>query len=312
MTQAAEWSRYYADIGLKKSIADKYSRYVTQMASQGLPPIFEFDHLAKLLGRRNEYLASVVNSPDSHYRTFMIQKRSGGLRQIDAPYPALLECQQWLTNQILSKLPVHNAAHGFRKNRSILTNASVHLGCRQLLKMDLQDFFPSIPQRRVTGIFRHLGYPQNVSFFLSSLCCFDKKLPQGGATSPAISNLVARRLDARLSGLARAWKLKYTRYADDLAFSGKFVPANFVNGAKEVIAAEGFWARDNKTHLIRNSKKIVTGIVVDGDSLRLSRDYKRAVRQDTHFVLKHGLYSHLAKRRITDPFYIDRLHGRLQ
>ena len=283
------------------------------MTSRGLPPIFEFDHLALLLGRTNEYLASAVNRPSYHYRTFSIPKRLGGERLISSPYPALLECQQWINKNILYKLKTHKAAHGFVRQKSIVSNAKKHLNKKCLLKMDLLNFFPSINLRRVIAIFRSVGYPPNISFYIASLCCLEDSLPQGAATSPALSNLVAFKLDLRLNALSKQFKLVYTRYADDLTFSGRHIGLGFLSLVSSIIDDEGFSANHSKTKLIRGEgKKIVTGISVKDKTLKLPRAYKRKLRQEVHYIHKHGYIEHLRNRKIQDLKYIERLYGKVQ
>lgn len=307
-----KWRERLTDSGLVPELVSAYMAYAERLLSRHLPVVFEFSHLARLLGRTPAYLASVINSSHSHYRLFTIPKRRSGRRTIAAPYPALLECQQWINRCILSQLPAHSAAHGFVSKRSILTNASLHLNQRCLLKLDLVDFFPSIPIRRVIKVFREAGYTANVSFYLAQLCCLDDAVPQGAATSPALSNIIARRLDARLSGLSRKLGLRYTRYADDLTFSGDGISPSFVELVRGIVDDEGFCIRDDKTRLCRSKgRRVVTGLSVAGEILRVPRAYKRKLRQEVHFVRKYGFFSHVAKRRIRNPFYLDSILGKL-
>ena len=307
-----EWDRYFHGIGLNPSLADSYMQYVTRMLELGVPVIFEFEHLAALLGRSTGYLASAVNVTKHHYRTFDIPKRSGGTRKIDAPYPALLQCQQWINHNILAQVPLDEAAHGFRKGRSILTNASIHCARKHLLKMDLKDFFPSVGIRRVIKVFQFFGYPHNVSVYLARLCCLNDVLPQGAATSPLLSNIIARRLDARLSGLANKQNIQYSRYADDMVFSGDAIFPWFIEAVARIARAEGFEVNKTKTQLIRSDRRrIVTGLSVVGEKPRLPSSYKRSVRQEVHYIVAYGFESHLSKKKIRDPFYIDSLYGKL-
>jgi hypothetical protein len=287
-------------------------QYVERMLAARLPPIFEIYHLAKLLGRTPSYVASAIHRPDCHYRKFTIPKRHGGRREISAPYPALLGCQQWIERFILRRAHIHSAAYGFRKRRSIKSNAAKHLGKRHLLKMDLADFFPSIRLNRVIAVFRRFGYPPNVAFYLARLCCLDDALPQGAATSPCLSNIISFRLDARLTGLAKACGLVYSRYADDLTFSGNLITIRFPEVVSTIAREEGFKVNDEKTHLCRShGKRIVTGISVAGNKLAIPRKYKRELRQEVHHILAHGYLSHVKKCKIRDPFYLDALYGRL-
>ena len=282
------------------------------MTGRGFPPILDFGHLASLLGRTPAYLASAINGTKCHYRQFVIPKRRGGARTISAPYPALLECQQWINREILEHIDVHSAAHGFRRKRSIATNASQHLNKACLLKMDIKDFFPSIKLRRVIAVFRDLGYPKNISVYLGRLCSLDGQLPQGAATSPAMSNIIAKQLDCRLLGVAKKWRLRYTRYADDLCFSGPHISIQFPKLVSRICEEEGLQINASKTQLCRSKgRRIVTGLSVSGERLRVPRAFKREVRQEMHYIKVHGYWSHVSKRKIRNPFYLQSLYGKL-
>ena len=207
---------------------------------------------------------------------------------------------------------VHAAAHGFIRGRSIISNARAHLRKPYLLKMDICDFFPSIAINRVICVFQNLGFPNNVSFYLARLCCLRNHLPQGAATSPALSNTVAYVMDCRLTGLAESYGLGYTRYADDLTFSGDRIPIRFLQIVETVVAEEGFKIRSEKTRFCHGAgRKIVTGLSVSGDEVRVPRGYKRKIRQEVHYLLKFGQLSHTSKRRIRNPFYLESLYGKL-
>jgi hypothetical protein len=203
-------------------------------------------------------------------------------------------------------------AHGFRREKSILTNAKQHLNKRCLLKTDLKDFFHSISERRVIGIFRKLGYPPNVSFYLSRICCCQDRLPQGAATSPTLSNTIAYKMDNRLYKLSKEMRLKYTRYADDIAVSGNYISLNLLAIIKNIIEEEGFQINNKKTHLlIGQKKKIITGLSVSGELPKIPKYYKRSLRQELYYINKFGIYSHINERRIRDPFYANTIYGKL-
>jgi len=156
----------------------------------------------------------------SHYHVQLIPKRSGGVRQLAVPKPRLKAIQRTILAEILSAVPVHPAAHGFCAGRSIHTFVAPHVRPPALMRLDLADFFPSLRFSRVAAFFRTAGYPEPVADALAALCTHEGSLPQGAPTSPALANALAYRLDCRLAGLARSAGLQYTRYADDLAFSG--------------------------------------------------------------------------------------------
>lgn len=287
--------------------------YIAILTGRKLPVIFECTHLAALLGRTPAYLASVINDTKAHYRSFDLKKRLGGKRTIFAPYPALLECQQWINDQILRRAKIHPASHGFIRDKSIKTNALRHLGKECLLKLDLQDFFPSIGISRVISIFQRLGYAPNVSLYLAKICCLDDVLPQGASTSPALSNAIAFSLDNRLDALAKTWKVTYTRYADDLTFSGDFSGDKLLKCVSDIITDEGFVVNAKKTRFSAIAgKRIVTGISIAGNEVKIPLSYKRKLRQELHFLMRFGAISHMTKRKIRNPFYLDSLYGKVR
>lgn len=306
------WKNHFKDHGITEEIQFRYLSYIERILSSNVPIIFDFTHLAMLLSRTEVYLASVVNSTESHYREFQIRKRSGGLRTISAPYPALLEMQRWILSNILWNVPYSPYSHGFTKKKSIITNAHIHKNQNNILKIDIKDFFPSININRIISIFKYLGYPTNISFYLSSICCLDSSLPQGAPTSPYLSNLVCRRLDKRLITLCKGFKIRYTRYADDLTFSGDNIPIKFADYITEICEDEGFSINPEKNRLYKkNRKKIVTGIDVSNEELKIPREYKRKLKQELYYVFKFGLDSHVSKKRINKPNYLMVLLGKV-
>lgn len=311
-SRSTRWVNYFKSVGLQPELIEAYLPYIKRMSKENLPVIFEFHHLSKLLGRTPYYLASAVNVTEYHYRTFSIPKKSGGKRTISVPYPALLLCQQWIKSNILYKARIHDAAHGFVNGRSIKSNAELHLRQKHLLKMDLRDFFPSITKKRIINVFIRMGYPQNVSFYLASLCCLDEKLPQGAPTSPVLSNVVAHGMDVRLSKLAEKSGLTYTRYADDLTFSGEKIGIGILEIIADIAKSEGFEVNQTKTRLCRTKgRRIVTGISVSEDEMKVPRNFKRKLRQEVHYIRIHGYKSHISKLRVREPFYIYSLIGKL-
>ncbi|KFF27396.1 reverse transcriptase family protein [Chryseobacterium vrystaatense] len=307
-----EWRLYFENRQVRKDIYEKYIVYIGVLLENNVPIIFNFDHLCLLLGRSNEYLSSVINCSSNHFRDFEIKKRSGGHRAITAPYPALMEMQYWIYNNILKAIPINSSAHGFTHKKSIITNSNIHKGQKELLKLDLKNFFPSISINRIIYIFKQLGYPNNIAFYLSSICCYDNFLPQGAPTSPILSNIVSRKLDKRLITLAKKFALKYTRYADDLTFSGDIIPAKFIDYVTAIVCDEGFEVNINKTRLYKSKgKRIVTGISVSGDVIKVPRDYKRKLKLELHFIKKYGLESHIAKKKIRKYNYLFSLVGKV-
>lgn len=213
-----------------------------------------------------------------HYHYRVLQKRSGGRRLIEAPKPNLKAIQRRILDHMLALVPAHPCSHGFLRKRSIRTFAAPHTGQEVVLRMDLEDFFPSISRARVQGLFRTIGYPERVADLLGGLCTnitprriFEEMnhphLPQGAPTSPAIANLCAFHADCRLAGLAKSAGATYTRYGDDLAFSGE----EFARGARRfsihaaaILLDEGFEVNHRKTRVMRAGvRQKIAGVVVN-------------------------------------------------
>ena len=283
-----------------------------------LPPLKTVGDLIKFFGIKSSqqlgYLLLATDVNRGPYHSFNVPKRGGGERKISAPNSQLRWVQRKILDDILSKVSTHNACHGFVPGRSTVTNAQPHVGSELILKFDLQDFFPTIHYHRVQGLFQSLGYPATKTRFhtskdsrevaptLARLCVFASDhtrfgggvLPQGGPTSPVISNLICRRMDARLTGLAENQGGVYTRYADDLTFSFKEVNFNigrFRWWVDQVCHQEGFLVNHSKDRTIRKSQRqVVTGIVVN-DTMRIPRRDRRRFRAIIHNCQKHGVES---------------------
>ncbi|SEL55190.1 RNA-directed DNA polymerase [Variovorax sp. YR750] len=246
----------------------------------------------------------------SHYQRFTMPKKRGGERHISAPMPRLKRAQYWVLDNILAKMPVHEAAHGFLPGRSILTNAAPHVGRDVVINLDLKDFFPSIGMRRVRGVFRQLGYSSQVASLLALVCTEaptdevqldgnryfvargERVLPQGAPTSPMLTNLLCRRLDARLAASAAKLGFRYTRYADDLTFSAgpehSRDTARLLWRVKQIVASEGLTVHPDKQQVMRKHRQQhVTGIVVN-DKLSVDRDTLRRFRAVLHQAERSG------------------------
>jgi RNA-directed DNA polymerase len=213
-----------------------------------------------------------------HYHYRVLGKGSGAIRIIEAPKSTLKELQRRILTYILNKIPLHPAVHGFRRGRSIRTYVSPHVGKRLVLRMDLQDFFPSIAGARVQAVFRTMGYPESVADLLGGICTnavpghgdlyARPHLPQGAPTSPALANICAFRIDCRLAGVARSADAEYTRYADDLAFSGgedfERRVERFATHVAVILADEGFAVNHRKTRIIRQGvRQHLAGLVAN-------------------------------------------------
>ena len=245
------------------------------------------------------------------YSYYWIAKRSGGARLLEAPKGRLLTVQRRILNGILAHLPEHEAAHGFCRGRSPLTAARPHVGQAVVLRLDIEEFFNSITAARIRAVYRACGYPEHVAWALAGLCSnrsprallsaipfpvrnrlLAPHLPQGAPTSPALANLCAFRLDARLTGLAAAAGARYTRYADDLAFSGDLSLARrtiwFAAMVEAIAADEGFRLNARKTRVLRAGvRQELAGVVVNVRPTIRRRDFDRLKAILTNCV-RHG------------------------
>ncbi len=256
----------------------------------GLPVFEDEAALARAMGvtvRDLRFFAfSRTTSSVSHYVRFALPKKSGGLRRISAPMPRLKRAQEWILANVLEKVALHRAAHGFRRGRSIVTNAAPHTGAAVVINLDLKDFFPTVTYRRVKGMFRSLGYSEHLAILLALVCTEpdtdevtldgqryyvargERRLPQGAPTSPAVTNILCRGMDARLQKGAETFGFTYTRYADDLTLSGPEESLDnvgkMIGRVKHVVQAEGFEIHPDKTRVFRKGRRQeVTGLVVN-------------------------------------------------
>ncbi len=305
-----------------------------RLTQQGLPVLHRSEELAAAMAIPLSQLRWLTYHRRAttvvHYRRYDIAKKSGGVRCISAPIPKLDDAQVWVLENILRKLTPEPQAHGFVRGRSIVTNAAGHVGKRIVINMDLQNFFPSIGFRRVKGLFQKFGYSEHLAITLALLttepprvavenqhrnrvyfvALGDRVLPQGACTSPAITNLLSRRLDRRLRGLAAKHEFHYTRYADDLTFSGHNGAAvgRLLKSARSVVADEGFQVNEEKTRVMRcGGQQEVTGLTVN-EKLSVGRKELRRLRAILHNARRTGLES---QNREGIPNFVPHLWGKI-
>lgn len=297
-----------------------------------VPEIASVGALATFLGVSDGHLAwladarglerTVTDEKLRHYRYATLRRPRRPVRVIERPKQRLKETQRRVLHEILDRIPVHDAAHGFTRGRSVLTHASEHTGQYVIVRLDLEDFFASIAASRVYGIFRTAGYPESVAYSLTALTTnvvastlwrslprpvdptqinahhrlgrrlATPHLPQGAPTSPALANLAAFGLDRRLSGLAASLQISYSRYADDLTFSG---PARLVRTAStlrravtDIARAEGFRVNHHKSMLAtRAGRQRVCGVIVN-EHLNVARHEYDVLKAILHNSRVHG------------------------
>jgi len=307
-----QWIGYFEDIGLKDEYIEEYSFIIDKLSKNNVPIIFEIEHLSKLVGINVLTLYSMIFSSENFYRSFKISQKNGKNREITTPFKSLKSVQSWIYKNILQQGYIHKSAHGFVKKKSIKSNAHLHKNSNVFLQLDIKNFFPSIPLAWIINYFNKLGYSKKISFYLAKLCCYNGFLCQGAPTSPALSNLVFFALDKKLLNYATKNNLIYSRYADDMVFSGSRITLNFKNFVIHLIKEYGFKVNSKKTKLkINASQNIITGIQIKDRMLFVPKRYKRELSKDLYYIKKFGIVSHVSKKRIKDPNYIYSLLGKI-
>jgi len=308
--------------------------HIEKLEAAGLPVLASPADLAAWLDlgvpalRWLAYHADAVTHP--HYVQFKVPKRTGGTRTLSAPMPILAAAQERILKGILAGLPVEDCAHSFVPGRSTITGARPHVGRDVLIKLDLKDFFPTVIFPRVRGLFQSLGYSPAVATLMGLVCTEsprrrvvydgepyfvaigDRSLPQGACTSPALSNLVTRRLDRRLRGASAAKGWVYTRYADDLTFSAPRGHRGdigwIIARSRHLAAEEGFILNESKVRVLRRAgRQSVLGIGVN-DKPGLRRREVRQLRAILHNARHTGL---AAQNRDERPDFEAWLRGKL-
>lgn len=330
--------------GLTSAEAEVALQTAWLVQRRGLPALLTLGHLARELSLRDSDLRGIVNRETRDpYRHFTIHKRDGSPRDIYIPKPELLCIQKWISVHILSKIKTHPASFAYSPGSSITSCAAMHCGARWLLKIDIRNFFESITEKQIYYVFRSLDYPALLSFEMARLCTRiappkarryrsarwrvddkplgDKRvysqrhigfLPQGAPTSPMLSNLVVRALDEQLDTLAREQHMYYSRYADDLVFSTSMAEhhrSTMQNLAQRVFAFlrnSGFQPNAKKTLIVPpGARKIVLGLLVDGRSPRLTREFKNRLDQHIYCIKKNGWLVHMKRRKFNSAFSLE-------
>lgn len=298
--------------GYGKYYSTKCTRYALRLIDNNLPVVFDTKHLSLLIGIKAPELTKMVFLEDLYYTTNQIPKKSGGYRELDMPAVELKYIQRWILKNILCHINISGCAVGFCPEKSIVTNAQKHINKHCIVNMDIKDFFPSISFERVYRIFSYYGYTNEVSFVLAKLCTFHGRLPQGSPASPYLSNISCLKLDARLNALSEKYESDYSRYADDITFSSRNDIKSIIKVVNKIIIDEGFDLNTQKTRTAYpNQRQEVTGLIVNGDSVRVPQKYKRELRQEIYYCQKYGVSGHMNKIGCHKAYYKEHLYGKI-
>ena len=291
--------------------AELLEKYSQRLTANNVPVIYNLRHLRFLLSIKKKMQYKYFGADRKcSYRVFYIPKKSGGFRKIEAPSHELELIQRWIKSNILEKFHIADSATGFKKNTSIVDNATCHCNKRYVLNMDIQNFFPSINYSRVFKLFNYIGYGKEVCHLLTQLCTNDNNvLPQGAPTSPIISNLVNIKLDKRLSAFAKSIGGNYTRYADDITISSDTNLYKYIGVVKTIINDEGYIVNEKKTRVTNSGQKQeVTGLTVN-TKLAVNKKIKRELNNAIYFINRFGLTDHMKKIQCDKAMYKEHLFG---
>lgn len=314
--------------------------YGKKLDNREFPVIFSLEHLAMHIGIQSDYLRILIGDDKKdlvygseykyeRYNYFKLKKRDGKFREIMSPSKDLKYIQKWILVNIVSKYVLADSCKGFRKGISIFDNAKVHENSEVILKVDLLKFYDTITEKRIYGVFKSLGYVNNLAYSLAKITTakhresywndFDNNskevlkelienkppiLPQGAPTSPILSNILATKMDYRFEALAKKLNFNYSRYADDLTFSikkeGKLPSLKLI---AKIISDEGFFINDKKTkYMKKGCKQYVTGLTTTNGT-NVSKEYRKKIIEHIYYCRKFGVNSHLEKRVKDFPEY---------
>jgi RNA-directed DNA polymerase len=318
--------------GVEQSIIAASLSQAESVESKGLVSVLTLNHLAYQTGSSYGYLRGIVERNTDPYTDLSIKRRNGRrMREISIPDPTLMEVQRWILRHILTALPTHHSSYAYTIGKSILQCARKHLGAGWIVKLDIRDFFTSITEAQAYAVFQGAGYVPLVSLELARICTryaghvdyLNRKrykvapdhaqyttiksyrrpflgfLPQGAPTSGALANLASSTLDTKLSEIAEHHGCVYTRYADDLTFSstGEFHREKallIIREVRKALRSERLIMHEQKTSIITpGARKIVLGLLVDGDQVRISKGLRTRITAHVRGVEAFGLSPHV-------------------
>lgn len=311
-----DWNDYEAlfrESAKKNGKSEKYCEewlaYAKKLWENRLPIIYTQEHLCGLLGYSMSYVYAASNAPEHFYRKFQIPKKAGGVRQITEPLPSLKEIQRWVLDNVLDKLEVSPYAKAYIKGKSIKDNVRFHRNQKMVLSLDIKDFFGNLSANMVYEKFLDVGYHKDIAMMLTSLCCLKGSLPQGAPTSALLSNILMKPFDDAVARYTTENKIRYTRYADDMTFSGDFDVLELLRYVRRELKRLGLSLNNDKTRLRKQGQRQeVTGIVVNCRP-QLSKNLRKKIRQEIYYIQRYGLNSHLEFIGEKRQNYLQHLQG---
>lgn len=259
-------------------------------------------------------LYAISNKVESNYNVYKIKKHNGSYRTIYAPKPLLKSIQRKILKNILNNKEISKYAKAYHHGISLKDNAYPHLNKKIILKLDIVDFFENINFYDVyKNCFNTPYFPESVGHLLTYFCTYESRLPQGAPTSSYISNLVMKEFDEEIGEYCNQRDISYTRYSDDMTFSGDFSPREIISKVRKMLYKLNLKINNKKIHIINNSQQQnVTGLVVN-QKVQTSSRYRNKIRQEIYYINKYGLKNHLDKINYQESSnkYLDSLYGKI-
>ena len=272
----------------------------------------ELSSLTNELGFSAHALYSASNY--KHYYKTRIPKENGEERELSVPNEFLKAIQRKIVEKLLCFEEVSPYATAYVYGGSTIRNARPHIGQPVILKLDIKHFFDSVIYPVVKEkVFPENRYSENNRILLSLICLDGGVLPQGAPTSPIISNIIMKDFDDIIGEWCQQRKIRYTRYCDDMTFSGEFEPKETIEFVRGELRKRGYFLNNKKTTIVRDGqKKIVTGIVVN-EKLNVSSAYRKSIRQTVYYCRKFGTTSHIERTNdiVDEKIFLERLLGKI-
>lgn len=313
-----EFTKKALESGYSVDELNKCLVYAEPLFNKRLPIIFNLSHFSALVGYNSKFIRRAVktNHTEYFYRKYSIPKKNGSSRFINEPLPSLKEIQKWILDNVLNNMPISAYAKAYTFNRSIKDHVKYHKNQKSILTLDIENFFNNITSDKVEKLFINKGYSPLVSNLMSRLCTLNNCLPQGAPTSPRISNILMLQFDNEISNYCKPKRIdgktvqiKYTRYADDLAFSGEINKEEIVELVSNELKELGLTLNIDKTIEKKQSQQqIISGIVVN-KKIQVPRKKRDELRQSMYYIEKFGLENHLAKIKCSKSNYLKHLLG---
>ncbi|MEY8862480.1 retron St85 family RNA-directed DNA polymerase [Tenacibaculum singaporense] len=306
-----EFSKKAFNSGYSLDELNKCLVYAEPLFNKRLPIIYNLSHFSALVGYNSKFIRRAVKTNHTiyFYRKYSIPKKNGSQRLINEPLPSLKEIQKWILDNVLNNIPISAYAKAYTFKRSIKDHVKYHKNQKIVLTLDIENFFNNITSEKVELLFLSKGYSSLISNLMTRLCTLQNCLPQGAPTSPRISNIIMYSFDEKISSYCKKNEIKYTRYADDLAFSGEIDKEEIIKLVVEELNEIGLSL--NKDKIIerkQNQRQIISGIVVNR-KIQVPRKKRDELRQAMYYIEKYGLENHLAKIDSSKSNYLKHLLG---